>query len=409
MTSGRLPPGAWLSGDGPGGAALGPWTHTDPPKAGSGSWTHTDPPKAGSGGWTHTDPPRAGHALAPAVWPSPAPGPGAGMHPDWVWSSGEALLGQALRVSRDKILRPADQAWPAARLARAAATGAPVGGSHLWRWDPEFRVKAITCELLGRCQVLGPALWLVDPGPDPAAPALQSTRIFSLNGLHAVDMDEQVDKVLRAAVEREERLPEILSQASDFWPFFQSLCGLRLSAAPRFAELLNVANDWALQLTMGLKHAVAMRRPFQTSSLVVPVIATPGHGSLPSGHATMAALTSELLALLLHPTGDPRADALDRLARRIAFNRVVAGVHFPVDSVAGHALGTQLARLLAALADPGQTMPGAMDAVFTQAHTLDEIGQRPAGAAAVQQARTPAPLLSELWQQVRKELRTLRV
>lgn len=406
MTHGRLPPGAWLSGDSPAGAALGPWTHTDPPRAGSGPWTHTDPPRAGSGEWTHTDPPRA---PAPSVRPSAAPGPRAGIHPEWVWGGGEALLGQALRISRDKILRPADQAWPAARLARAAATGAPVGGSHLWRWDPEFRVKAITCELLGRCQVMGPALWRLDPGPDAAAPALLATRFLAFDGGTAVDMDEQVDKVLRAAAEREERLPEILSQAGDFWPFFQSLCGLRLAAVPRFAELLNVAYDWALLLTMGLKHAVAARRPFQTSSLVVPVIATPGHGSLPSGHATMAALTSELLAILLYPPGDPRADALDRLARRIAFNRVVAGVHFPVDSVAGHALGTQLARLLAALADPVQPLPAAMDTAFAQGHTLDEIGQRPALVPADGQARTPAPLLVELWQQVRKELRHLRV
>lgn len=406
MSNSRLPPGAWLSGNSPSGAALGAWTHTDPPKAGHGGWTHTDPPKAGSSDWTHTDPPRA---AAAAVQPSPAPLPWAGIHPDWVFGSGEALLGQALRISRDKILRPADQAWPAGRLARAAAAGTALAGSHLWRWDPEFRVKAITCELIGRCQVLGPAVWLIDPGPDPAAPTPQAQRVFVLQGLAQVDMDEQVDKVLRAAVEREDRLPEILSQSGDFWPFFQSLSGLRLANAPRFAELLNVAYDWALQLTMGLKHAVAARRPFQASSLVVPVIATPGHGSLPSGHATMAALTSELLTTLLHAPGDPRADALDRLARRIAFNRVVAGVHFPVDSVAGHALGTQLAWLLAALADPAQPMPAAQTAVFAHGHTLEEIGQRPTLVPAPHAGRTPAPLLTELWQQVRKELRGLRV
>ncbi len=78
------------------------------------------------------------------------------------------------------------------------------------------------------------------------------------------------------------------------------------------------------------------------------MITTPGHGSFPSGHATQAHAVAHVLKALLHldPTRQAHAmviDQLDRQAARIATNRVVAGVHFPVDSMAGRMLGIALA------------------------------------------------------------------
>jgi PAP2 superfamily len=156
---------------------------------------------------------------------------------------------------------------------------------------------------------------------------------------------DQIDKVQRAAIEREDRLPEILAQSDDLWSFFRVVLGIDTGTSPILEELLAVAWKWATPLVMALKNDVAAQRPVHWAPRVLPAIATPAHGSLPSGHATMAALTAEILSQLMFG-GDqthPRVQQLDRLVRRIAFNRVVAGVHFPADSSAGYALGLQLA------------------------------------------------------------------
>jgi len=140
-------------------------------------------------------------------------------------------------------------------------------------------------------------------------------------------------------------LPEILAQSDDLLSFFRVVLGIDSTASPILAEVLAVAWQWATPLVMALKNDVAALRPVQRAPSVMPVIATPAHGALPSGHATMSVLTSEILAALLFDSDPthPRVLQMDRLVRRMAFNRVVAGVHFPVDSAAGYALGLQLA------------------------------------------------------------------
>jgi hypothetical protein len=81
------------------------------------------------------------------------------------------------------------------------------------------------------------------------------------------------------------------------------------------------------------------------------MITTPGHGSLPSGHCTEAYVIKEVLEALVFavpastsgPGGNLRLQ-FERMASRISTNRVVAGVHFPVDNVAGRLLGAVLGR-----------------------------------------------------------------
>jgi membrane-associated phospholipid phosphatase len=117
---------------------------------------------------------------------------------------------------------------------------------------------------------------------------------------------------------------------------------------------------------MRIKHALACRRPIEFSPEVQPIILTPSHGTLPSGHATEAFAMAFVLWLVLRAAAaeaaaedPPRLLAyghksyvmqLMRQAARIAINRTVAGVHFPADSVAGAILGLTLGQYLVARA-----------------------------------------------------------
>ena len=116
-------------------------------------------------------------------------------------------------------------------------------------------------------------------------------------------------------------------------------------------ELIHAALRFAYTVEMRIKHALACRRPHEYSPQIQPIIACPLHGSLPSGHATEAFLFAHLLAVLSrrgkwNDRESVWVNQLMRQANRIAVNRTVAGVHFPVDSVAGALLGLTLAEYL---------------------------------------------------------------
>ena len=61
------------------------------------------------------------------------------------------------------------------------------------------------------------------------------------------------------------------------------------------------------------------------------------------GHAAQSYMVAYLLPQLLGlDPGDPRRVQLERLAARISINRVIAGVHFPIDAIPGRILGRVL-------------------------------------------------------------------
>ena len=131
----------------------------------------------------------------------------------------------------------------------------------------------------------------------------------------------------------------------------------------------------------------------------------------------MAALFSELWIALLYadqPT-HPRVAQLDRMARRIAFNRVVAGVHFPVDNAAGYALGQQLAALFVAWACPQGVYakpwcfaPEAAGNGVEKQPELSEAGERQAASLSEREAPR-LPLLGWMWDRAAAELAALRL
>ncbi len=112
-----------------------------------------------------------------------------------------------------------------------------------------------------------------------------------------------------------------------------------------------LALSFASHVEMRLKHAFACPRPVELSPQIQPMIPTPGHSSWPSGHATEAFVTATLLQALLQAAGrhgDRYEEQLQRQAARIAVNRTVAGLHFPVDSAVGRLLGTAIGEFLVA-------------------------------------------------------------
>ena len=124
-------------------------------------------------------------------------------------------------------------------------------------------------------------------------------------------------------------------------------------------ELLATAGQFASVAVQKVKYTLAGKRPIEFSPQVQPMILTPTHGTLPSGHATEAFLLARLLVKLQRAAKTPQyqdpvwAEMLMRQAARVAVNRTVAGVHFPADSAAGALMGLTLADFIAERCDPG--------------------------------------------------------
>jgi undecaprenyl-diphosphatase len=90
----------------------------------------------------------------------------------------------------------------------------------------------------------------------------------------------------------------------------------------------------------GLQAAIPRERPHLPT-----LLARPGTHSFPSGHATTSFACAALLAAV-----EPRLRVpLYVLAALIAFSRLEVGVHFPLDVLAGSALGFALGATVRAL------------------------------------------------------------
>ena len=161
---------------------------------------------------------------------------------------------------------------------------------------------------------------------------------------------------------RSDRLPEIFEQIDDLYSFFGAIDFLGPERTKWTLELMAAAVRLSIAVEMRLKHALNCPRPILFSDRIQPVIQTPTHGPYPSGHATEAYAIATVLTLLFD-AADGVADLSQvtgaavrnmaqryRLAARIAINRTVAGVHFPVDSAAGAILGITLGEFIAARA-----------------------------------------------------------
>ena len=279
---------------------------------------------------------------------------------------GDVLLAEALTKTRDKLQRRGETTMQPSKLAKAPPLPPPQK-RDLWSWDSEVRIQLGANEALRWLWTQGGTLWLVQPelAPPQAPNKLQG----SASPLLCIDVpsdspvfERQTQRVIAAASARGDVMAEILTQQLEFWPFFAAITRLEAEAAPRTMELLAVAYRMATAVTMEIKNALACPRPIDLSVHVGPCIPTPGHASLPAGHAVVAFLFAALLPRLLSKAGPKRAQQRRqqflRLAHRISHNRVVAGLHFPIDAVAGRLLGEALADYFIAVCGAAKSCDG---------------------------------------------------
>ncbi len=93
-----------------------------------------------------------------------------------------------------------------------------------------------------------------------------------------------------------------------------------------------------------LKAIYGEPRPFQADKRVHPVGDPRPVASYPSGHATRAMVYGKILSDLF----PKHTDDLMALAVEIGYGRVIAGVHYPDDVVAGQKLGAAYAKTILA-------------------------------------------------------------
>ena len=305
-------------------------------------------------------------------------------------SDNGALLSDALNISASAVVRLDD------KLAGAAVKEL---GDTLMRREAWVRATLAQAELLGPLSFENDALWLMPTVGKSGALRGGAKSLLALKGPDDALLLKQVGLVVNRKDERPDRKAEILVQISRFWPFWTAVTGLSATATPRCFELLSIAAELSPAIGQSFKQHVNCKRPSEMSPQVQPMIETPGHASFPSGHATGAWLFVRIASTLLDlDPADGRLKQLERLASRIADNRVVAGVHYPMDSEAGHVLGDVLAQYFIARCHGEDIEAG-------RSHTAGSPAREEPNADKPLAASVPrSDILNKLWNAARDEL-----
>jgi hypothetical protein len=189
-------------------------------------------------------------------------------------------------------------------------------------------------------------------------PKTRYTRLINVSRPSVQVFEKQLTYLNQYAALRPDRAQEILIQVGAAMDYFLPIIGLHPERGKWTAELMSAAQRLAFVVEMRIKNGLACRRPDEYSPQVQPMIQTPAHGTLPSGHSTESFTVAMVLVRLMKAAAAKSGGGvlapmplmgiqLMRQAARIAINRTVAGVHFPVDSTTGAVIGLTLGRYLA--------------------------------------------------------------
>lgn len=175
------------------------------------------------------------------------------------------------------------------------------------------------------------------------------------------DADLECASVVSRIPEQAGRARQIADEDSGLegalWPVIASWDVGGLSAAgwtarlPRTWDLLLFATFDLRPGLFQLKHHFNRGRPIHVpcAQAAQMLIKSPGHPAYPGGHAAQG----EMAVLLLEKGVGVKPDlvpAMRAAARRVADNRVVAGIHFPSDAEAGERVAEQFVPMLLASA-----------------------------------------------------------
>jgi membrane-associated phospholipid phosphatase len=195
--------------------------------------------------------------------------------------------------------------------------------------------------------------WRVDRTPDVVS-VNYGDHAFAKFYRPAMETFRAQLRFMRAYLDqRPDRAAEVMTQLGFPTPYFAMVLGLQTFNRYTF-ELIGITQVLASHVAMVAKHHLACRRPVSIGAKVMPMIPTPAHGSFPSAHATEAYAVAEVLRALVdkhrrhYADFEKRQALLSKLAERIAVNRTVAGMHYPIDTWAGAILGRAIGQIILA-------------------------------------------------------------
>jgi hypothetical protein len=210
--------------------------------------------------------------------------------------------------------------------------------------SPEARHALCIEELLSRLVVQGKR------GSGAAAVALRTGEMLEpLAVLQPPTEDalrQELAQVIAAATLRKENIDSIVAHHLDLDAFFLDVLRLDEDLYRRSHELIALTTAFVDSVVQRLKYIFDVPRPSELEPRLTTAVLLPRHSSWPGGHAAQSHAVAKVLAAL----GSARVPRnLDKLADFIGDNRVIAGLHYPLDTRSGAALGQLLGDLLVAL------------------------------------------------------------